>query len=407
MTPKGRDLTLDAFRGLTVLLMLFVNNLPPGAPAYLGHGPFGASVYLADLVFPWYLLAMGVAIPYSRASALRRGFGGWRYELRLLRRVALLFLLGLGLTSLQAGRPVFALDVLQLLALAYWLGAWLYDLPPLRRILLALLLLLGYGAAILLVPVPGVGAGRFLEGENLLLHLNRTYLMPLGLRGLPSALPTGAFVLLATGLGEALMAGRPLWPWGLLGLLGGLAFLPFLPPDKTYWTPTYLLLALALGVFTLGFLRRLPRGLLAFFRPPGANPLLAYVLPIALKLTLLKGAWERLLAWSTAHLGPLGGVRLHRGLPSRLVGRALGAGPLPPLPAGLAGLLGGLPFLAGGFLGLLHHPLHAPLELPHRLAQAPGQLRELLGPEEEQGHHQDGDDLGRAIDHPLIYTPPT
>ncbi|MFN3180153.1 MAG: DUF5009 domain-containing protein [Thermus sp.] len=130
MKPGERSLTLDAFRGLTVILMLFVNNLPPGAPPYLEHGPFARSVYLADLVFPWYLLAMGAAIPLSRASALRRGMAEWRYVYRILRRVVLLFLLGLGLTSLQAGRWVFALDVLQFLALAYGLGAWLYDLPP-------------------------------------------------------------------------------------------------------------------------------------------------------------------------------------------------------------------------------------------------------------------------------------
>ncbi|QWK21467.1 heparan-alpha-glucosaminide N-acetyltransferase domain-containing protein [Thermus antranikianii] len=307
MTLSARSLALDAFRGLTVALMLFVNNLPPGAPPYLEHGPFGGSVYLADLVFPWYLLTMGAAIPFSRASALRRGVAEWLYELRILRRVVLLFLLGLGLTSLQMGRWVFALDVLQLLALAYWLGAWLYDLPLLRRTLLALFLMVAYGAAILLVPVPGVGPGIFAEDRNLLLHLNRTYLMPLGLRGLPSAIPTGAFVLLATGLGEALMKGRSLWPWGVLGLVGGLVFLPFLPPDKTYWTPTYLLPTLFLGALTLEVLKRLPRGTLRPLRPFGANPLLAYVLPLALKLTWLRGFWSLLLGTFLAHGGPAGG----------------------------------------------------------------------------------------------------
>ncbi|MEZ0348066.1 MAG: DUF5009 domain-containing protein [Thermus sp.] len=283
-----RDTRLDAFRGLTVLLMLTVNNLPPGAPGWLGHGPFGQSYYLADLVLPWYLFAMGAAIPYSREGARNKGLSPLLLELRILRRVGLLFLLGLGLTSLQARRPVFALDVLQLLALAYWVGAWLYDLPPLRRTFLALALLSAYGAAILLLPVPGIGAGVFRPDENAILHLNRTYLAPLGLRGLPSAIPTGAFVLLATGVGEALRARRALWPWGLLGLAGGLAFLPFLPPDKTYWTPTYLLLALFAAVVALEGLGRLT-ALRRLLSPLGTNPLLAYALPIALKLTVLSG----------------------------------------------------------------------------------------------------------------------
>ncbi|APD10487.1 MULTISPECIES: DUF5009 domain-containing protein [Thermus] len=301
-----RDIRLDAFRGLTVLLMLFVNNLPSGAPPWLGHGPFGRSYFAADLVFPWYLLAMGAAIPFSREGALRRGVSPLAYELRLLRRVALLFLLGLGLTSLQAKRPVFALDVLQLLALAYWVGAWLYDLPPLRRTLLALLLLGMYEAALLLVPVPGVGKGVFREDANLLLHLNRTYLAPLGLRGLLSAVPTGAFVLLATGLGEALRQGKPLWPWGLLGLVGGALTGVLLPPDKTYWTPAYLLLALFLGVAVFAVLTRLPR-LQAALRPFGTNPLLAYAVPVGLKLTFLGGPMAAALGYLGSRFGAWGG----------------------------------------------------------------------------------------------------
>ncbi|MGC8967174.1 MAG: DUF5009 domain-containing protein [Thermus sp.] len=304
-----REPALDAFRGLVVLLMLFVNNLPPGAPPWLGHGPFGRSYFLADWVFPWFLLAMGAAIPMSRRGFLRLGLPEWRYEVRVLRRAALLFLLGLGLTGLQAGRPVFALDVLQLLALAYLVGAWLYDLPALRRLLLSLALLLGYGAALLLVPVPGVGAGVYREDANLALHLNRTYLAPLGLRGLPSAVPTGGFVLLATFLGEALLQGRPLGllALGLLGLGLGLLWAPFLPPDKTYWTPTYLFLALGVGAPLLFLLGRLPPWAQAPLRPLGANPLLAYALPLALKLTLLKGPLALSLAFLTALLGPLGG----------------------------------------------------------------------------------------------------
>ncbi len=304
-----RNPALDAFRGLTVFLMLLVNNLPPGAPPWMGHGPFGHSYYLADWVFPWFLLAMGAAIPMSRRGFLQRGLPGWRYEVRLLRRAALLFLLGLGLTSLQAGRPVFALDVLQLIALAYLGAAWLYDLPPLRRLLLALLFLLGYGAALLLVPVPGVGVGVYREDANLPLHLNRTYLAPLGLRGLPSAVPTGGFALLATFLGEALLEGRRgrTLALGLLGLFLGLLGLFLLPPDKTYWTPTYLLLALGVGAFLLLLLEGLPPWAQAPLRPLGANPLLAYVLPLALKLTLLKAPLEALLALLTARYGLLGG----------------------------------------------------------------------------------------------------
>ncbi|MER3557894.1 MAG: DUF5009 domain-containing protein, partial [Thermus sp.] len=211
---SARLLALDVFRGLTVLLMLFVNNQTLyNPPSWLGHAPFASGVYLADWVFPWFLLAMGVAIPFSRRRFLASGRPEWLYEVRILRRVALLFLLGLGLSSLSAGHLVFTLDVLQLIALAYWLGAWLYDLPPLRRGVLALLLLLVYEAALLLVPVPGVGQGVYREEANLMRHLNATYLAPLGLRGVFSAIPTGALVLFGTLVGEALgRGGRGVYP---------------------------------------------------------------------------------------------------------------------------------------------------------------------------------------------------
>ncbi|GAB5602300.1 heparan-alpha-glucosaminide N-acetyltransferase domain-containing protein [Thermus sp. FJN-A] len=304
-----RNPALDGFRGLTVFLMLLVNNLPPGAPAWMGHGPFGHSYYLADWVFPWFLLAMGAAIPFSRKAFLKRGLPPWRYEVRVLRRALLLFLLGLGLTSLQAGHPVFALDVLQLLALAYLVGAWFYDLPPLRRLLLGFLLLLGYGAALLLVPVPGVGAGVFREEANLPLHLNRTYLAPLGLRGLLSAVPTGGFVLLSTFLGEALGEGRRVATLvlGLSALLLGLGGSPLLPPDKTYWTPTYLLLALGLGALLLLALEKLPPWSFWPLRPFGVNPLLAYVLPIAFKLTLFRDLLPEASSALSLRFGPLWG----------------------------------------------------------------------------------------------------
>ncbi|MER3603612.1 MAG: DUF5009 domain-containing protein [Thermus sp.] len=289
---SARLLALDVFRGLTVLLMLFVNNQTLyNPPSWLGHAPFASGVYLADWVFPWFLLAMGVAIPFSRRRFLASGRPEWLYEVRILRRVALLFLLGLGLSSLSAGHLVFTLDVLQLIALAYWLGAWLYDLPPLRRGVLALLLLLVYEAALLLVPVPGVGQGVYREEANLMRHLNATYLAPLGLRGVFSAIPTGALVLFGTLVGEALgRGGRGVYPLAWAALVLGLALRLGLPYDKTYWTPPYILVTAGVGTMLLGLLRGLdsrPLFGLKAVQALGANPLLAYLLPVAFKVGVL------------------------------------------------------------------------------------------------------------------------
>ncbi len=51
--------------------MLLVNNiaLDTRTPAQLTHAPWNGGIRFADLIFPWFLLIVGVAIPYSAASA--------------------------------------------------------------------------------------------------------------------------------------------------------------------------------------------------------------------------------------------------------------------------------------------------------------------------------------------------
>jgi heparan-alpha-glucosaminide N-acetyltransferase len=69
-----RVASVDAFRGLTILLMVFVNDLGDGAPSWLHHiHPSNADgMTLADLVFPWFLFIVGVSVPlaFERARAL-------------------------------------------------------------------------------------------------------------------------------------------------------------------------------------------------------------------------------------------------------------------------------------------------------------------------------------------------
>ena len=62
-------------RGLTLLLMLFVNDLyVKGVPAWLTHK---AADYdgmgLADWVFPGFLFMVGMAIPFAIQNRLKKG----------------------------------------------------------------------------------------------------------------------------------------------------------------------------------------------------------------------------------------------------------------------------------------------------------------------------------------------
>ena len=88
----------------------------------------------ADLIFPWFLLIVGVAIPFSTASARKKGLSLWRYDLKVLGRVLALVFLGCLIDSSIAKQPLFDLNVLQLIGLAYGVGSLLYALPLPRRI---------------------------------------------------------------------------------------------------------------------------------------------------------------------------------------------------------------------------------------------------------------------------------
>ena len=299
----ARLVSLDAFRGLTILLMLLVNNiaLDTATPVHLTHAPWNEGVRLADLVFPWFLLCVGIAIPFSARSAAKNGITGWRYAGKILWRVVMMFALGLLVDSAIQRQPVFGLGVLQLIALAYLGGVILYRLPQVARIIACGLLLGIYGIALKYIPVPGIGIPMFEEGTNLVRHVNDAYLTTIGLRGLPSAIPTAALVGLGSLLGDFVLRKKetPIRKIVFLMAIGGvLALLGFwwnlaLPFNKPVWTPAYILLSAGLGAILIALLYGLfdlrNRGRWAFpLVVFGSNALLAYVGPILVKVLVLQ-----------------------------------------------------------------------------------------------------------------------
>lgn len=317
-SASKRLVALDGLRGLTVLLMLLVNNvaLNDATPDQLTHAPFGG-VTLADLVFPWFLFCMGAAIPYAHASFLKTQLPVWAYIQKALFRSVALFAIGLFLTSVLAHAPVFALGVLQLIAMAYLVAAIIYVVTPkpVPLLIVSGVLLVGYWAALRFVPVPGAGPGIFEEDRNLLLYLNRTYLEPLGLRGLLSVIPTTALALIGAVVSQILRTPvrgeakdgeatgpaakpRPISLWlialgGALTLVGWLWSLS-LPFSKTFWTSPYILFSAGLGtlVIALFYLLFDLKGWRFGAFPltvPGSNALLAYVAPILFKVWVLQG----------------------------------------------------------------------------------------------------------------------
>jgi len=91
-TTKPRIRSLDTFRGITIALMIFVND---GAGGYwfLEHATWNG-LQVADLVFPWFLWIMGVCIPMSIKSLEKRKVPTGVAFVQILRRSIVLFLLG-------------------------------------------------------------------------------------------------------------------------------------------------------------------------------------------------------------------------------------------------------------------------------------------------------------------------
>lgn len=315
-----RLLALDALRGLAILLMLLVNNfgLRPSTPRHLTHAGWSGGVHLADFVFPWFLFCVGVAIPYSVASFKRRRLPGWIYDVRVLRRTALLFALGLVVVSSEAQDLRFTLGVLQIIALAYAAGALLYELPLHRRLATAFVLLGAYWVMLRYFNVPGAGVGAFAEGRNIVDHLNRTYLADLGLEGLPLVIPTSALVLIGTAVGDlvrsSLSPNRRLAALVAVGTtLVGLATVWNLSVafNKPLWTPSYVVLAAGTGTLLLALFHLIIdlKGLRAWAFPLivfGSNAILAYVLPIVFKSFVLRpmhistAGWTHVLIFTAA-----------------------------------------------------------------------------------------------------------
>lgn len=298
-----RLVSLDAFRGLTIFGMLLVNNiaLNDRTPKQLLHAPWNGGLHFADLVFPWFLLIVGVAIPFAWASYRKKGEHYLRYLLKALSRTIWLVLLGCLIDSSVAKRPLFDLDVLQLIGLAYFVATLAYSLSPIPRLMLGLTFLFGHAALIRYGPVPGAPAGTFRPTENVINYINAAYLARVHLQGVISVVPASALVLIGTALGDVLrmkqirMDRRALIlvAAGLvLEILGSLWNLS-LPFNKPVWTASYILFTAGVGSIVLGVMYLLVDVLGA--RPwvfPlvvfGTNPIVAYVLPILAKLYILQ-----------------------------------------------------------------------------------------------------------------------
>ena len=274
-SPAGRLLSLDVFRGLTVMAMILVNNPGDWGHIYppLEHAEWNGCTP-TDLIFPFFLFIVGVSLVYALDGAKHRGDPLGPVLARVARRVAVLFALGV-LTSLYPRfdfSVVRIMGVLQRIALVF-LGCSAIFLTTNWRTQLALLgaLLLGYAVLLQLVPVPGFGTANLAPETNLGAWLDRLVLTvphlwktsrtwdPEGLLGTLPALGTGLLgVLAAQWLRRPAPepAAKVAWLFVAAGasIVLGLMWNPWFPINKALWTSSYVLYAGGLALAALAAL---------------------------------------------------------------------------------------------------------------------------------------------------------
>lgn len=328
----GRLQSLDVFRGLTVAGMLLVNN--PGDMQHV-FAPLRHSVWNgwtpADLVFPCFLIVIGITTQLSLTRRRDRGESDATLRRAIVRRAGMIFGLGVLLNAFpffenravagpawlwaplghMAARLAHLrlLGVLQRIAIAYLIASLIARKSSTRTVALwAAALLVGYWGVMTLVPVPGEGAlgARLLDdpGRTLSAWFDRTTLdwsrwglgwhlwdasVPYDPEGLLSTVPAIGTVLFGVLVGRWLQSPRTLTDRlsalsavGALAMVGGAIWSWTFPINKPIWTSSYALFTAGLACLALSSVswlaevRRCTRWLTPFL-VFGTNPILAYV----------------------------------------------------------------------------------------------------------------------------------
>lgn len=286
-----------------------------------------------DCIWPLFMFIVGVSIAFSTARRRAAGASRRTIYLHAARRAAILFVLGMmaqgNLLTWDLSKLWPSYSVLHGIAAGYLIAVVVaLEFRPRAQILITAAFLLLYWALLMLVPVPGVGAGvltptgnmatwidqlvlgRFHHGEN-------TWFV--------SYLGFASSVLLGVMAGHVLLSARTaaakIRVLALAGagcLAGGLVWSLALPIIKLLWASSFVLVSggfsfLALALFYWIVDVRGWRACSFPFRVIGMNPLVAYMIMMLVSLRSIGnifvggllprvGRWDSLLSETAAFL---------------------------------------------------------------------------------------------------------
>ncbi len=273
--PEGRLLSLDFFRGFTMFLLiaewthLFTILVDPAFEGtilnfigtQLDHHPWNG-MHFWDLVQPFFMFIVGVALPFSVANRMKRGENHTIILKHAIQRSALLLLFGWALYCIGPGRITFRFqNVLSQLSVTYII-AFLIMNRPVKTQLIFSFVLIGVTELIYRVfPVAGFNQ-PFIPDHNFGAYVDLLISGELSSGHWVSfnAIPTTAHTIWGVLAGKLLMSNRLpaqkikiLLFTGLAGVIAGYALDPVTPIIKRICTSSFVLASGGWSILALVF----------------------------------------------------------------------------------------------------------------------------------------------------------
>lgn len=254
----SRLISLDVFRGITIAGMVLVNNPGTWSAIYwpLEHAEWHGWTP-TDLIFPFFLFIVGVAIPLAFARRIESGGSRRDLYLKIIRRTLIIFALGMFL----AGFPYFHLStiripgVLQRIAVCYLFASVIFLNTKIRtQVIITLALLITYWLLMTRLHAPGFVAGDLSKEGSVASFIDRSVFGPhiwkqgkvYDPEGLLSTIPAIATTLFGVLTGQWLRTDKSqyekvtgLFVAGAACIVIGWCWNPFFPINKSLWTSSY------------------------------------------------------------------------------------------------------------------------------------------------------------------------
>lgn len=268
-TKSERLMSLDVLRGFDMFWIIGGADIFRGLAKLTDRPTAGKlleqlehvrweGLHFYDVIWPLFMFIMGAAMPFSLAKRRSQGATERSMILHAVKRALILFVLGMiaqgNLLAFDLSKFHPCYSVLHGIAAGYLIAMIvILKVKPARHLAVTAGFLLLYWAILMLVPVPGVGAGVLTPQGNVATYVDQLILGRLHYgenTWFLSYLGFASSVLLGVLAGQVLMSRRPakervliLASAGVVCLALGLVWSLSLPTIKLLWTSSYVLLA--------------------------------------------------------------------------------------------------------------------------------------------------------------------